>query len=199
MPEITEEALINLHKQIEREKENNLQLLDLIHKKNKSSSKKTTVIAILIGLVVLLVLGFLMMGSYYSGQKETFYSLLQEDKAKVDVQSYNTLKAQNDTLSAENALLTDIKNYYLARNLINDATIYAVQVKSISDNHNLSLASNAFTNTQLIKAENYLKLSLGAFETIEEARQFRNTLVKVGLEDAFVASYKNGKRIKIEE
>jgi hypothetical protein len=34
---------------------------------------------------------------------------------------------------------------------------------------------------------------------LEEARSFRYQLVKMGFEDAFVASYQDGKRIKIED
>ena len=199
MPHITEDDLLNLHQQIEKEKMNNLQLLDLINKKNNGLAKKSKVIALLTGLAIILGLGLFAMISYSTGQQITFYSLFTEDKSKVDAKTYNELKVENDNLNSQNESLSEIKEYYLARHLIKDDTIYAVQVKSFSDNAPVTFSSNAFTNAHLHTAKPYLKLSLGVYETKTEALALKNTLIKAGLKDAFIASYKNGNRIRIEE
>ena len=90
----------------------------------------------------------------------------------------------------ENALFT--------KEFLEKEKIYSVQVKSFVDN-NITLASESLTNTLFVKTNPFYSYSLGNFETIEEARSFRYQLVKMGFEDAFVASYQNGKRIKIED
>ena len=72
-----------------------------------------------------------------------------------------------------------------------------VQVKSFVEN-NVALASEGLTNTMFVKTNPYYSYSLGNFETLEEAQKFRKQLVAMGFKDSFVASYKGGKRLKIE-
>jgi hypothetical protein len=50
-----------------------------------------------------------------------------------------------------------------------------------------------------VKNNPFYAYSLGNFETLEEARRFREELVNMGFTDAFVASYQDGKRIAIED
>ena len=199
MPQITENDLVHLHNQIDKEKDNNLQLLGLISKKNKSLAKKAKAIAVLSGLAIILGLGLFAMVAYATGQKNTFNSLFTEDQSKVDAQTFNELKSQNETLTAENESLTEIREYYLTRRLLETEPVYAVQVNSFSENMAIAVTSNAFSNANLLKAEGYLKFSLGVYETKAEALELKNLLVKSGIKDAFVASYKNGKRVRIEE
>ena len=60
------------------------------------------------------------------------------------------------------------------------------------------MASEALTNTLFVKTNPYYAYSLGTFETLEEAQKFRKQLVNIGFDDAFVASYQDGQRVKIE-
>jgi len=82
--------------------------------------------------------------------------------------------------------------------LLNGKKIYAVQVSAIEKTH-LSLLPLSFSNLNLIKNNEYLSLSLGAFETLKEAQNFRYELVKAGFKEVFIISHAEGKRIKIEE
>jgi hypothetical protein len=50
-----------------------------------------------------------------------------------------------------------------------------------------------------VKTNPFYSYSLGNFATLDEAQKFRKQLVDMGFDDAFVASYKEGKRIKIED
>lgn len=50
-----------------------------------------------------------------------------------------------------------------------------------------------------VKANPFYAYSVGNFETLEEAQKFRQELVAMGFNDAFVASYRDGKRIAIED
>ncbi len=90
-----------------------------------------------------------------------------------------------------------VKEIKLGKEILEKKTIYTVQVKSFVDN-NVTLASEALTNTLFVKTNPFYSYSLGNFETLLEAQSFRKQLVDLGFDDAFVASYKEGKRIKIE-
>ncbi len=91
-----------------------------------------------------------------------------------------------------------VKEFYLAKEFLNKEKIYSVQVKSFVDN-NVTLASEALTNTLFVKTNPFYAYSLGNFETLQEAQTFRKQLVQMGFKDAFVASYQDGKRVKIED
>ncbi len=103
----------------------------------------------------------------------------------------NNLKRQNDELSL-------VREFYLAKNFLEKQKVYSVQIQSFIDN-NVTLASEALTNTMFVKTNPYYSYSLGTFETLEEAQEFRKQLVRMGFEDAFVASYQDGKRLQIED
>ena len=81
---------------------------------------------------------------------------------------------------------------------LNDVPVFAVQVGAF-ENKNLSLYSKNFVNFKEIKNKEFNAYALGNFESLEEARKFRKEIVELGLKDAFIGSYLNGKRLKIEE
>lgn len=81
---------------------------------------------------------------------------------------------------------------------LRDAIIYAVQIAAF-ENNGIALYSDNLVQFKENQSDNYYKYSLGAFETLEEAQQFRKELLKLGFRDAFIASYQNGDRLKIEE
>ena len=134
--------------------------------------------------------------SYFSGistsrirnnQETVLYSIDSLEAIRTRI---NNLKNQNEELSL-------VKEFYLAKQFLEKEKVYSVQVKSFVDN-NVTLASEALTNTLFVKTNPFYAYSLGTFETLEEAQKFRRQLVNIGFEDAFVASYKDGKRVKIE-
>ena len=47
--------------------------------------------------------------------------------------------------------------------------------------------------------EEYLRYSIGLFSTLKEAQNFRRQLLRLGFDDAFVASYINGERQEIHK
>jgi len=81
---------------------------------------------------------------------------------------------------------------------LNDELVYAVQIGAF-EKKNLSMYSEKFVNFREIKSGEFNKYALGNFATLKEAKKFRRELVKLGFRKAFIASYKDGKRLKIEE
>ncbi len=196
MPFIEENDLLDLHKDIEKSQIINERLLDQIKFKNKDLRKIKIQRNIFAGVSALIFLAVFGLWSYFSGistsrirnnQETVLYSIDSLEAIRTRI---NNLKNQNEELSL-------VKEFYLAKQFLEKEKVYSVQVKSFVDN-NVTLASEALTNTLFVKTNPFYAYSLGTFETLEEAQKFRRQLVNIGFEDAFVASYQDGQRLKIE-
>src|SRR5690606_8761256 len=197
MPFIEESDLLDLHKDIDKAQIINERLLDQIKYKNKDLKKLKVQRNVLMGFVGLFVIGALAITSFTAGLS-TQQSYGNQNNLLVSIDSLDAIKNRISNLKTQNEELSLVKEFYLAKEFLNKETIYSVQVKSFVDN-NMSLASAALTNTLFVKTNPFYAYSLGNFETLAEAQSFRKQLVDMGFKDAFVASYQNGKRIKIEE
>ena len=198
MPFIEESDLLELHKDIDKAQIINERLLDQIKLKNKELRRSRVQRNIFAAVTVLFLIGALAVTSFTMGlssrpevQYASRFNESFSDSLKVVNQRLASLQKQNEELSL-------IKEFYLAKEFIEKEKIYSVQVKAFVEK-NFNLAPEGLTNTLLVKNNPFYAYSLGNFETLDEARRFRDELVKMGFEDAFVASYKDGKRVAIEE
>jgi hypothetical protein len=199
MPFIEESDLLELHKDIDKAQIINERLLDQIKFKNKELKRSKIQRNVLGGITALLVLGGIAFGSLAAGlSMSRTYERQNNNNLLVSIDSLDAIKTRIDNLKAQNDELSLVKEFYLAKQFLEKEIIYSVQVKSFVDN-NVTLASEALTNTLFVKTNPFYSYSLGTFETLEEARSFRQQLVNLGFEDAFVASYKEGKRVQIED
>lgn len=200
MPFIEETDLLELHKDIDKAQIINERLLDQIKFKNKEIKKSKIQRNVLAGITAVFLIGTLAITSFTAGltQSNAYESLENPDNLLVSIDSLDAIKSRIDNLKSKNDELSLVNEFYLAKKFLEKETIYSVQIKSFVDN-NVTLASEALTNTLFVKANPFYSYSLGNFETVEEARSFRYQLIKMGFEDAFVASYQNGKRLKIED
>ncbi|KPM33217.1 Hypothetical protein I595_120 [Croceitalea dokdonensis DOKDO 023] len=196
MPFIEENDLLDLHKDIEKSQIINERLLDQIKYKNKDLKKIRVQRNIFAGVAITVLLAVFGIYSFYSGLRTSNNFRGQETLAEA-IDSIDTFRNRIDNLKAQNEELSLVKEFYLAKKFIEKEKIYSVQVKSFVEN-NATLASESLTNTMFVKTNPFYAYSLGAFETLEEAQSFRKQLVQMGFNDAFVASYKDGKRLRIE-
>ena len=198
MPFIEESDLLDLHKDIDKAQIINERLLDQIKYKNKDLKKIRLQRNILLGITGLFVIGVLAITSFTAGlsSKNSFEN--QNNHLLVSIDSLDAIKTRIDNLKEQNEELSLVREFYLAKAYLNKEKIYSVQVKSFVDN-NVTLASEALTNTLFVKTNPFYAYSLGNFETLDEAQLFRKQLVQMGFKDAFVASYQDGKRIQIED
>ena len=200
MPFIEEDNLLDLYKKIDKSEANNLRLQDQIFYKNKELSKnvKQRNVFGIIGLICIVACAIII--SFSLGVKNTVDKLkaTSEDKVVVPIDSLESLKNSVRVLEEKNEQLNAVRDFYLARNLLDGQKIFAVQISAIEQSH-LSLLPLSLSNMQLVKNNGFFSFSLGIFETLQEAQNFRYELVKLGFEDVFVVSYKEGKRIQIEE
>lgn len=197
MPFIEESDLLDLHKDIDKAQIINERLLDQIKIKNKDVRKIRLQRNILLGLTTIFLVGTLAITSFTAGlsSKQSFEN---QNNLIVSIDSLDAIKTRIDNLKVQNEELSLVREFYLAKAFLEKDKIYSVQIKSFVDN-NLTLASEALTNTLFVKTNPFYAYSLGNFETLDEARSFRKQLVDMGFKDAFVASYQDGKRVKIED
>ena len=98
------------------------------------------------------------------------------------------LNTNNEANSVDDSINT-------IKNNINGEKIYSVQIGAFSENSYTLLSE---TLAGISSNGELFKYSIGLFKTLSEAQDFRKELVKIGFEDAFVASYVNGVRKGIE-
>ncbi len=197
MPFIEESDLLELHKDIDKAQIINERLLDQIKFKNKELKKSKIQRNVLAGITGLFLIGTLAITSFTAGLS-TKNGFEKQSNLLVSIDSLDAIKTRIDNLKEQNEELSLVKEFYLAKNFLEKEKVYSVQVKSFVEN-NITLASEALTNTMFVKTNPFYSYSLGNFETLKEAQNFRKQLVALGFEDAFVASYKEGKRIQIED
>ena len=197
MPFIEESDLLALHKDIDKAQIINERLLDQIKYKNKKLKRSKIQRNIFAGVTALFLVGALAITAFTAGLTSSNkiddpnLVVASLDSLKIVESRINNLKRQNEELSL-------VREFYLAKNFLEKQKVYSVQIQSFVDN-NVTLASEALTNTLFVKTNPYYSYSLGTFETLEEAQKFRKQLVDMGFEDAFVASYQDGKRLQIED
>ena len=197
MPFIEESDLLELHKDIDKAQIINERLLDQIKYKNKELKRSKMQRNLFGSITGLFLIGALAVFSYNAGfiRSSNFEN---RNNLLVSIDSLEVIKSRIDNLKEQNEELSLVKEFYLAKKFLEKDKIYSVQVKSFVDN-NMALVSESLSNTIFVKTNPFYSYSLGNFETLEEAQSFRYQLVKMGFEDAFVASYRDGKRLEIED
>jgi hypothetical protein len=196
MPFIEESDLLELHKDIDKAQIINERLLDQIKIKNRELKRSKIQRNFLAGITGLFLIGALAITSFTAGLSSS--NDFDNRNLLVSIDSLEAHKARIDNLRQQNEELSLVKEFYLAKNFLEKEKIYSVQIKSFVDN-NVTLASEALTNTLFVKTNPFYSYSLGNFETLQEAQLFRKQLVDLGFDDAFVASYREGKRLQIED
>ncbi|MEM8999610.1 MAG: SPOR domain-containing protein [Bacteroidota bacterium] len=197
MPFIEENDLLDLHKDVEKAQIINERLLDQIKFKNKDLKKLKVQRNILLGITGLFIVSVLAITSFTAGLSSS-NKFENQNNLLVSIDSLDAIKTRIDNLREQNKELSLVNEFYLAKKFLQKERIYSVQVKSFVEN-NVTLASEALTNTLFVKTNPFYAYSLGNFETLGEAQKFRQQLVNMGFKDAFVASYQDGKRVKIED
>ena len=204
MPIIDQEELDDLNKKIRtlnREVEDTEEEVEDV--------KKHRLILLIISIVLFLLLFFGMLTYMFS--PSTFMDTAKFESLGYKVMSqeeYTQISEILDSQSSESNLDDEASENYgddseatynsePSTNL-SGAVVYAVQIAAFEDK-GIALYSDNLVQFKENQSDNYYKYSLGAFETLEEAQQFRKELLKLGFRDAFIASYQNGDRLKIEE
>lgn len=199
MPFITDEELQNYKDQIEKAEESK-RTADYVRTKavkdEQEKSRKFKTATIILGILALLGVA----GTVYFMNFNTPDNMVTQKKHKSEItQRDNKITELTQTIQnlSMNQEVGNTNNSGSAGSLKGEK-VYAVQIGAF-ESKDLSLYSKNFVNFKEIKSEGYNKYALGNFETLEEAKVFRREIVRLGFKSAFIASYQNGERIKIEE
>ena len=150
MPFIEESDLLELHKDIDKAQIINERLLEQIKLKNKDIRKKRFQRNALGGITGMLLIGALTVFSFTAGRSVS-NNLESSSNLLVSIDSLQAIKSRIDNLKQQNEELSLVKEFYLAKEFLQKEKIYSVQIKSFVDN-NMTLASEALTNTMFVKA-----------------------------------------------
>lgn len=200
MPYIDENHLVDLHRTIETKELQEQRLLSELKKqrieKDILSRSRNFLRFISVCLFVLLLLGII----FYFVKPSVFINerfLESQNKILINKSEWN--RFENEISHLNQQLLEEpIAASGNATTLKDTSLIYAVQVAAFED-RGISLYSNDLKNINQYKDKPFNKYALGNFTNLEDANSFRREMVALGFKDVFVASYKDGKRIKIEE
>ncbi len=196
-----DEDLLSLHYQIEKAEVKQKKLEDLLDTESEKlkKSKKSNRLFGSFSLVLFLLAIFLVANAFYFSKSPPEDVINEKNKNVLLEQEIALTKEELQTLKKEKAELDELKKLYLYRSLINEDTVYSVQLKAFSAK-NIPAISEKFINALIYSDTSFYKMSLGIFETLPEAQSFRKMLIGSGFDKKiFVISYKNGKRLKIEE
>jgi len=202
MPFLTEDDLLALNQEIETKKEK-LETLEEdqeeLNEQNITLKKTRLILGIIAGVLGLLLLTGVVL---YFTLPELFVnktSLEKKGQYILSAEDYNNAQDAIAYKENEEAIkAAELEATTTTEASIEGTVIYAVQIKALEDQR-IDLYSNNLIQFSEFYEEEFYKYAIGAFETLEEAQQFRKEIVKLGFNDAFVASYKNGQRLKIEE
>lgn len=203
MPFLDEQELASLHQEIHdaNVKKDEIEI-ELNKKEEKLANTKRKALGINLFFATLAgfaIAGFLFL--YQQKNNESSSNSLSDADIKTIQQETTTYvldsianiaseDIENDTESIDKTVET-------IKNNTQGEEVYSVQIGVFSENKQAVLSKTLAGVTSSPK-EGLIKYSLGLFKTLEEAQELRKSLVKIGFEDAFVATYVNGERKRIE-
>ncbi len=201
MPFITDEELQELKDQVDKAEESKRSANYMSEKAvtdEQEKSRKFKIATIILGIISALGVA----GTVYFMNFNTPSNMISKEDHKSQVSvldsKINELESTIQNLSMNQELDSDGGDGLNNGKSLQDELIYAVQIGAFEEK-NLSMYSDNFVNFKEIKSGSFNKYALGNFETLNEAKKFRRELVKLGFRNAFIASYQNGERLKIEE
>lgn len=156
--------------------------------KDREGKRKYKIISLI--LACLLFLGLAFLAFYFFKYAKNFVKI--EDSQQV---------IETETIQDYELKISDLQQIVDASNIkesLQDQIIYAVQIGAFKEK-DISLFSPNLINFKEISDAGYNKYALGNFQNLEEAQSFRRELLTLGFRDAFIASYRNNERLKIEE
>ena len=205
MPFIEEEKYALMQEDLDNsrlEKEQAEEDLGKTEEEFVSFKKKSMVLPIILGIMLGLSLG----AAFYFYNNNAANSPSDEDIAQIkkteNERVLDSIKRANARANRKSKAGVNNKNIATTINQVKETTkgltIYSVQIGVISEKDFPLLASQTIPST-VTSSDEYFKYSLGLYTNLQEAKDLRDEFIKIGFEDAFVASYIDGKRQKIHD
>ncbi len=196
MQEDLENALLKSNK---AEREFNALNEQIQHQKEKA---RTTTVLLLIFLALACVIAYLLYNGTLNGKGSNDNTNLNVTaiRAKEERRVVDSLKKMNKSFRSSSAL--NGATIGKATGKLNSGNkgkvVYSVQIGSFSKNKYPMLSKRMIPGIYA-ESNGYFKYSIGLFASLNEAKALQKELRTLGFNDAFVASYRDGKRLKIHE
>lgn len=211
MPYLNDDDLASLHKTIDNaEKELNetkkeldevnseLETMNSSAEEHEEDLKELKKSRIIQNVLLSLLAGIAFAFAYYfynNGGSNIDVKEIKELEATRVIDSINSLANNTNTLNTDNDYVSVDESINSIKNNISGEKIYSVQIGAFAKNSHTLLSESL---AGISSNQEFFKYSIGLFETLSEAQDFRRELVKIGFDDAFVASYIDGVRKEIE-
>ncbi len=194
--------LLSLHSQIENAEIEQRKLEDLLYEKSiqlKRNKTATFLLKVICVILLLTTITCILYTIYWTNDDKNQPVVVDTIEFSALKSEINSLKNQLDLMQKEQTNLKELNDIYLYRKLIKKDTIYSVQIQSLTK-AKVGAISKKYVNAKFYNDTSYFKFSIGIFETLQEAQEFKKTLTNSGVikKSIFVISYKDGKRIRIE-
>ena len=177
MPFIEDEQLAALYKKVDQEKKA-AAFFQNLHQENKAKLLRYSIYR----LGCFIAFALLILGGIY------FFVFSEKEGDPASLSRIEQLELENKILGGSTKELQES---------LKTITIYTVQFVA-SSNSEILLFSDHFVNFRAYPLQEFNAFSLGNFATEEEAEAFRQELLKLGLTDLWVTSYKAGERILLD-
>ncbi|KAA1242631.1 SPOR domain-containing protein [Aquimarina sp. RZ0] len=202
MPYISDEELLDFQVQIDEAKEQK-RVTNFTHTKalrnEQENTRKFRIATIILGIVSLLGVAGAIYLAYFNNQDSMITKKESDRKVTILKNEIVELEETIKKMAMEQEIKTPSEtDTSRNKSSLKDELVYAVQIGAFKEK-DLSLYSDNFVNFKEIKSDNFNKYALGNFSSLSEAKNFRRELVRLGFKGAFIASYQNGERQKIEE
>ncbi|MEX6625691.1 hypothetical protein [Tenacibaculum salmonis] len=214
MPFIEEEKLVLMQEDLDNNKLKREEAENELSETQKiltSSQKKSKITTILLGLLLGLSLGacyyfYTNTGGATSFSEDDIAVIKNKENSRVldsvkraNIRALRALENSSSTNSNSGIDSENLENTIdEVKNNTTGETMYSVQIGVLYDKKFPLLSSKTIPSI-ITSKDGYFKYSLGLFTTLEEAKELRQELITLGIEDAFVASYIDGKRQKIHD
>ncbi|MFV0247622.1 MAG: hypothetical protein ACK5H1_01490 [Tenacibaculum sp.] len=182
--------------------------LDEINESCKHQKQRLKTFIVLLGVFLALSLAiiYLLISGKLDIKTMTLNSSQKADIAKIKTEeakrvldsislANNSSKAvtaiSSNNIDRESTIATVKKNSH-------KKTIYSVQI-GVFSSKNYPVLSKSILSGITTKNKQFIKLSLGIFTSLSQAKEMKNELLKMGFKDAFIASYINGERQQIHQ
>ena len=201
MPFLSDDEVLDYQTQIEEAKEQK-RVTDYAHTKvlrdTKEEVQKYKIASILLGILALIGIA----GTVYFLFFNQDLNRVSKEKYSSDIKDYQTKVSELEETVRELSMAAELENNQEAskKPTLENELVYAVQIGAYRNEiMDLSMYSDKFVNFKEIKGEPFNKYAIGNFATLKEAQNFRKQVVRLGLKNAFIASYQNGERLRIEK
>ncbi|MDH7447845.1 SPOR domain-containing protein [Aquimarina sp. 2201CG14-23] len=201
MPYISDDELLDFQVQIDDAKEEK-RVSNYAHTKalkdEKENTQKFKTATIILGIIALLGVAGTVYFMYFDTADNSIATKKYKEESNTLQNKIAELEETIKNLSMDQEINANADDTSENKASLNNELIYAVQIGAF-EQKDLSLYSDKFVNFREIKAGSFNKYALGNFASLSEAKKFRRELVRLGFRGAFIASYQNGERLKIEE